>query len=83
MDLADHDHELNMRGLHFGLNELTEVKRQKREAKLEEVKLRLNPGAFIKKALQNGYDKTMSTYWTYKGSLTTPGKYIHKFLYWK
>lgn len=72
-DQDDHDHELNMRGLHFGLNKLAETKRQKREAKEEEMKLRLNPGAFIKKALYNGKDKTMSTYWTYKGSLTTPG----------
>jgi len=75
-DQDNHNHELNLRGLHFGLNKLTETKRQKREigiAKQEEMKLRLNPGAFIKKALNNGNDKTLSTYWTYKGSLTTPG----------
>merc|ERR1712088_140183 len=36
-------------------------------------KLSFNPGAFIRKVTANGADKTMSTYWTYKGSLTTPG----------
>ena len=65
-----------MRGLHFAINKLTETKRQKREAREEQLTLRLNPGAFVKKALANGKDKTMSTYWTYKGSLTTPGKYV-------
>ena len=65
-----------MRGLHFAINKLTEAKRQKREAKREKLTLRLNPGGFVKKALENGKDKTMSTYWTYKGSLTSPGKFV-------
>ena len=40
-----------------------------------EVKLRLNPGAFIRKATNRGWNKKeYSTYWTYRGSLTTPSK---------
>ena len=40
-----------------------------------EVKLRLNPGAFIRKATNRGWNKNeYSTYWTYRGSLTTPSK---------
>jgi len=38
----------------------------------KKMKLTLNVGAFIRKAIRNGRDKTMSTYWSYKGSLTTP-----------
>jgi carbonic anhydrase len=38
-----------------------------------EVDLRLNPGAFIRKATNRGYyANEYSTYWTYHGSLTTP-----------
>ena len=40
-----------------------------------EVKLRLNPGAFLRKATNRGFSKNeYSTYWTYHGSLTTPSK---------
>ena len=40
-----------------------------------QVPLRLNPGAFIRKATNRGYHKNdYSTYWTYHGSLTTPSK---------
>merc|ERR1712025_1508260 len=38
----------------------------------KKMKLTLNVGAFIRKAIRSGRDKTMSTYWSYKGSLTTP-----------
>jgi hypothetical protein len=39
----------------------------------ESVALRLNPGAFIRKATNRGYHANdYSTYWTYHGSLTTP-----------
>ena len=38
------------------------------------VPLRFNPGAFIRKATNNGGDTTKSTYFTYSGSLTTPGR---------
>jgi len=70
---VDYYHEVNMRSLHYGLNQMKEAKLKNREAAEEEVKLKLNIGAFIRKAIRNGRDKTMSTYWTYKGSLTTPG----------
>ena len=44
-----------------------------------EVKLRLNPGAFIRKATNRGYyGNQYSTYWTYPGSLTTPRKELIK-----
>ena len=75
-DETDYYHEVNMRSLHYGLNQMKEAKLKNREAAEEEVKLKLNIGAFIRKAIRNGRDKTMSTYWTYKGSLTTPGKNI-------
>ena len=49
-----------------------------------EVNLRLNPGAFIRKATNRGYHKKeYSTYWTYHGSLTTPSKKfcVYHFVY--
>ena len=46
-----------------------------------EVKLRLNPGAFIRKATNRGWHANeYSTYWTYHGSLTTPSKILFCFL---
>ena len=59
------------------MTETTKAKKEKRssEAEEDEMKLKLNVGAFIRKATRNGRDKTMSTYWSYKGSLTTPGEY--------
>ena len=40
-----------------------------------EVQLRLNPEAFIRKATNRGWNKKeYSTYWNYRGSLTTPRK---------
>ena len=60
----------------YGMNELS-ANEKKRSAKAgQKLKLTLNVGAFIRKATNNGADKTMSTYWTYKGSLTTPCKYF-------
>ena len=45
-----------------------------------EVKLRLNPGAFLRKATNRGYHANeYSTYWTYHGSLTTPCKELFTF----
>ena len=35
-----------------------------------QVKLSLNPGAYIRKALKR---KPFPTYWSYEGSLTSPG----------
>merc|ERR1712080_352949 len=61
-----------MRSLMYGMNQLS-ANEKKRSAKAgQKQKLTLNVGAFIRKATNNGADKTMSTYWTYKGSLTTP-----------
>ncbi len=65
---------MNMRSLMSGMNDLA-ANEKKRAAKAQKTKLVLNVGAFIRKATNNGADKTMSTYWTYKGSLTTPGEY--------
>ena len=75
-DEADYYHEVNMRSLHYGLTQIKDEGIENRAATKEAVKLNLNPGAFIRKAIRNGGDKTMSTYWTYRGSLTSPGKYI-------
>ena len=76
----DHkEHEMNMKSLAKGFKRLARMadnKDKKRANSDGETVLSLNVGAFIRKATNNGADKTMSTYWTYKGSLTTPGKYI-------
>jgi len=70
----EHYHGLNMRSLSVGMSELAAAK-EKRGSKAEpgETKLKLNIGAFLRKATRNGYSKSMSTYWTYRGSRTTPG----------
>lgn len=71
----EHYHDLNMRSLMSGMHNLN-AKQKKRDAEPKarehSSKLNLNVGAFLRKATNNGADKTMSTYWTYKGSLTTP-----------
>ena len=77
-DEADYYHEVNMRSLHYGLTQIKEDRIENRAPTKKTIKLKLNPGAFIRKSIRNGGDKTMSTYWTYRGSLTTPGKYIRK-----
>jgi len=69
----EHYHNLNMRSLSYGFSKVMEAKKEKRVPHEDDMMLKLNVGAFIRKATRNGKDKTMSTYWTYKGSLTTPG----------
>ena len=77
----EYDHELNLKSLHYAFDQLKvdenaeETHREKRVPHTKRMKLTLNVGAFIRKAIRNGRDKTMSTYWTYKGSLTTPGEF--------
>ena len=79
----EYDHELNLKSLQYAFDQLKvdddakethRVKRQN-EPSTKRMKLTLNVGAFIRKAIRSGRDKTMSTYWTYKGSLTTPSEY--------
>jgi len=72
--VMERDHELNMRQLQYGFAQLKaqENAKETRMPHMKRVKLTLNVGAFIRKVVRNGIDKTMSTYWTYKGSLTTP-----------
>jgi carbonic anhydrase len=81
MDLKDveeqqmeRDHELNMRQLQFGFSQLkvADDAKDTRAPHQMRIKMTLNVGAFIRKVVRNGADKTMSTYWTYMGSLTTP-----------
>merc|ERR1711962_311854 len=80
----EYDHELNIKSLQYAFSQLKESESETQETRIEvrstpkyphmkKIKLTLNVGAFIRKAIRNGADKTMSTYWTYKGSLTTPG----------
>ena len=76
----EHDHALNIKSLNYGFNQLKLAEeKSKKETRLphnKKVKLTLNIGAFIRKAVRNGKEKIMSTYWSYHGSLTTPCKYI-------
>lgn len=81
MDLKDveeqqmeYDHELNMRQLQYGFSQLkvADDAKDTRTPHQKRIKMTLNVGAFIRKVVRNGADKTMSTYWTYMGSLTTP-----------
>ena len=75
--VMERDHNLNMRQLRYGFSQLkgNENAIETREPHMKKIKLTLNIGAFIRKVIRNGKDKTMSTYWTYKGSMTTPCKY--------
>lgn len=68
----EHTHDMNMRSLMYGMNDLTAQQKKRKAAKDQMSKLSLNVGSFLRKATNKGKDKTMSTYWTYKGSLTTP-----------
>ena len=70
----DEDHEKSLRNLQEALQELNAQDNHGRSKRSmhTEVKLRLNPGAFIRKAT-NDYYGCLSTYFTYPGSLTTPG----------
>jgi len=74
----EYDHSLNVRSLSYGFSKLGLTNnhietRSPHQTSTDSIKLTLNIGAFIRKAVRNGADKTMSTYWSYKGSLTTPG----------
>ena len=73
----EYDHELNMKSLRNALTQLktNDNAKETRAPHMKRLKLKLSVGAFIRKAIRNGADKTMSTYWSYKGSLTTPGEY--------
>jgi len=72
----EHDHELNIKSLNYGFSQLKIAEEQsKKETRLphsKKMKLTLNIGAFIRKAVRNGKEKIMSTYWSYHGSMTTP-----------
>ena len=75
--IMERDHELNMQQLQYGFIQLeaNDNEKEKRGAQImrfhKKIPLTLNIGAFIRKAIRNGW--SMSTYWTYKGSCTTPG----------
>ena len=74
----EYDHELNIKSLQYAFSQLKKSEsdtKETRAAHMKRIKMTLNVGAFIRKAIRNGADKTMSTYWSYKGSLTTPCKY--------
>ena len=79
--IMERDHELNMQQLQYGFIQLevNDNDKEKRGAQImrfhKKIPLTLNIGAFIRKVVRNGMDKTMSTYWTYKGSMTTPCEY--------
>lgn len=66
---AEDDHLVEMRNLALAVEDLgkNRVKRDEHS-----IKLRLNIGAFLRKVAKNGGDGTLSTYWSYHGSLTTP-----------
>lgn len=67
----DHDHQKEMQNLQDAVEKL--YARDSTRSSSEGQKLRWNPGAMIRKATNNGADRTFSTYTTYGGSLTTPG----------
>merc|ERR1711962_1402609 len=72
----EHDHELDIKSLQYAFSQLKESESETKETRaphMKRIKMTLNVGAFIRKAIRNGADKTMSTYWSYMGSLTTPG----------
>jgi len=78
-EVMERDHQLNMRNIQYAFSQFKEMENAKETRGVgphknhnKKIKMTLNVGAFIRKATRNGADKTMSTYWTYKGSLTTP-----------
>ena len=73
-EAEDEEHEEALRSLQEGLEELMPLDSNGKSIRKSphEVKLRLNPGAFIRKATNDNYG-CFSTYFTYYGSLTTPG----------
>ena len=74
-DAENNDHDEEMNNIQEALKQLYAKDSNTRMTRgsSDGVPLRLNPGAFIRKATNNGEDKTQSTYFTYSGSLTTPG----------
>ena len=75
--IMERDHNLNIRQLQYGFSQLkaNENAVETRIPHMKRIKLTLNVGAFIRKVIRNGQDKTISTYWTYMGSMTTPCEY--------
>jgi hypothetical protein len=69
-DAEDNDHMVELRNLQMAVEKL-HAKRAKRDTEGEA--LRWNPGAMLRKATNPGGDDSLSTYFTYHGSLTTPG----------
>ena len=68
----DKEHVESLRNLQVALDELNAQDRNGKSKRATEAKIRLNPGAFIRKATNDNYG-CFSTYFTYEGSLTTPG----------
>ena len=68
----DKEHEESLRNLQVALDELNAQDRNGKSKRATEVKIRLNPGAFIRRATNDDYG-CFATYFTYAGSLTTPG----------
>ena len=82
-EVTEIDHDMNMRNLQYGFDQLrgpsekqaNEVERFPEIRATKQVKLSLNVGAFIRKATNKGKKNTIAKYWTYKGSMTYPGKF--------
>ena len=73
-EVTEIDHDMNMRKLQYGFEQLREDGDSSVEERgSKQVKLSLNVGAFIRKAINKGRGNRIATYWTYKGSLTYPG----------
>jgi len=72
-EIAEMDHDMNMRELQYGFEQLRDDGDSSIEKRgQKQIKLRLNPGAFISKAINKGKANRIASYWTYKGSLTYP-----------
>ena len=68
----DKEHVKSLRNLQVALDALNSLDGNGKSKRATEAELRLNPGAFIRKATNDNYG-CFSTYFTYEGSLTTPG----------
>ena len=75
-EIAEMDHAINMRALQYGFEQLRDGGDSSVEKRMtqKQIRLTLAPGAFISKAINKGIANRIATYWTYKGSLTYPGK---------
>ena len=72
-EIDEMDHAMNMRELQYGFEQLRDEGDSSVEKRGQtQIKLTLNPGAFISKAINKGKANRIATYWTYKGSLTYP-----------